>query len=216
MAQCQVFCVADRQNLVGRGAPESGNSSTEVAAARKRLRAAPVVERHQMVDTQPALGRKWRMRRKSSKRQFLQAARAWNDRARLIRSPLFQQSDFFDPRDKVQVKYEMLRAALVEGVTVSEASRQFGYSRESFYTAVELVRDQGILALADAKRGPRQPRKLTPKVQRFLVREMEKDPSLSGRELAERVAEKLAVNVHHRSVERFRRAHGKKNRGAKR
>ena len=216
MAQCQVVYVAGRQNLVGGGAPASGSSSTIVAESRKRLHVAPVAERHQSVDTGPSLGHKWPMRRKSSKRQFLQAARAWNDRARLVQSPLFQQSDFFDPRDKVQVKYEMLRAALVDGVTVSEASRQFGYSRESFYTAVELFRDQGILALADAKRGPRQPRKLTPKVQRFLMREMENDPSLSGRELAERIAERLAVNVHHRSVERFRRAHGKKNRRAKR
>jgi transposase len=156
------------------------------------------------------------MRRKSSKRQFLQATRSWNDRPVLVRSLLFAQSDFFDPRDKVQVKYEMLRAALVDGVAVSQASKQFGYSRESFYASAELFRDKGILALADAKRGPKQPRKLTPKVQRFLVQQMQSDPSLSGRELAERVAERLAVNVHHRSVERFVSAREKKNRRARR
>jgi transposase len=156
------------------------------------------------------------MQRKASKRQFLQSARAWNERARLVESPLFQQSDFFDPRDKVQVKYEMLRAALVDGASVSEVSHQFGYSRETFYTSAELFGEQGVVGLADAKRGPKQPRKLTPEVQEFLVREMESNPGLSGRELAERVTDELAVQVHHRSVERFRSAHGKKNCRARR
>ena len=150
------------------------------------------------------------MRRKSSKRDFLKAARAWNDRARDVESELFQQSDFFDPRDKVQVKYEMLRAALVDGLNVSQASRQYGYSRESFYTAVEALREQGIPGLSDGTRGPKQARKLTPEVQRFLVQEIEKNPSVSSRVLAERVAEKLSVDVHRRSVERFRASRRKK------
>ena len=156
------------------------------------------------------------MQRKAAKRQFLQSARAWNERARLVESPLFQQSDFFDPRDKVQVKYEMLRAALVDGVAVSEVSHQFGYSRETFYTSAQLFSEQGVVGLADGKRGPKQPRKLTPEVQGFLVEEIESNPALSGRELAARIADKLAVRVHHRSVERFRSAHGKKNRRGKR
>ncbi len=151
------------------------------------------------------------MRRKSSKRDFLKDARAWNDRARDVESELFQQSDFFDPRDKVQVKYEMLRAAFVDGLNVSQSSRQHGYSRESFYTAAEALREQGLPGLADGKRGPKKARKLTPEVRQFLVQELKKDSSVSGRELAERVAEELAVNVHRRSVERFRASRGKKN-----
>ena len=150
------------------------------------------------------------MRRRSSKREFLKAARAWNEQARDVESALFQQSDFFDPRDKVQVKYEMLRAALVDSLNVSQASRQHGYSRESFYTAAEAFREQGVPGLAEEKRGPKGARKLTPEVQRFLVQELKKNPSVSSRELAERVAEKLAVDVHRRSVERFRAGRGKK------
>jgi len=156
------------------------------------------------------------MQRKASKRQFLQSARAWNERARLVETSLFQQSDFFDPRDKVQVKYEMLRAALVDGLTVSEVSHQFGYSRETFYTSAEMFADQGIVGLVDAKRGPKKPRKLTPEVQEFLMQEMKSDPALSGRELAARITDRLTVRVHHRSVERFRSAHGKKNCSARR
>jgi transposase len=152
------------------------------------------------------------MPRRSSKRDFLQRARAWNDRARLVDNAAFAQSDFFDPRDKVQVKYEMLRAHRIDRVSVSEASRRFGYSRESFYTAVGAFQAEGVLGLVDDKRGPRHPRKLTPDVQRVLRKEIEKDASVSSAELAERLAEQLGVSVHRRSVERFRSVHREKKR----
>lgn len=148
--------------------------------------------------------------RRSSKRDFLRAARAWNERARSVDSAAFAQNDFFDPRDKVQVKYEMLRAHHVERVSVTEASRQFGYSRESFYTAADAFDAEGVLGLVDDKRGPRLPHKLTPDVQRVLLREIEKEPSVSSSELTERLSERLGVSVHRRSVERFRSTHQKK------
>jgi transposase len=150
------------------------------------------------------------MRRRSSKREFLQTAGAWNERADLVLSLLFQQSDFFDPRDKVQVKYEMLRAALVDEVAISRASPEFGYSRESFYTAAELFHEKGVIGLVDNKRGPKQPRKLKAEAQKFLEKEIAKNPAVSSSELAERLAEELSIDVHRRSVERFRKEHKKK------
>ena len=150
------------------------------------------------------------MRRRPNKREFLKAARAWNEHAHRVTSPLFQQSDFFDALDKVQVKYEMLRAAFVDDVPVSHASRQFGYSRESFYTASDLFRDKGVVGLVDGKRGSKQPRKLTAEAQQFLEDEILKDPAMSSGELAKRLAEELSIDVHRRSVERFRRERKKK------
>jgi transposase len=152
------------------------------------------------------------MPHRSSKRDLLQAARAWNDRARLVDSAAFAQSDFFDPRDKVQVKYEMLRVHRIDRVSVSEASRRFGYSRESFYTAADAFQAEGVLGLVDARRGPRHPRKVTPDVQRMLLKAIERDGSVSSTELAEYLFEQLGVSVHVRTVERFRRAHRKKKR----
>jgi len=152
------------------------------------------------------------MRRQSSKRDLLKAARAWNERARMVECPLFQQSDFFDPQDKVQVKYEMLRAHGVEGVAVSASSRQFGFSRESFYTALETLRAEGVVGLVDGKRGPKQPRKLTAEVVRFLLRQIERSPTVSSQELADRVGQELGVAVHRRSIERFRSERAKKHR----
>ena len=39
---------------------------------------------------------------------------------------------FFDPRDVVQVKYEMLRRVREDGTPVSRAAADFGFSRPSY------------------------------------------------------------------------------------
>lgn len=156
------------------------------------------------------------MRRYPTKRQFLTAAGAWNAKASLVESHLFVQSDFFDPRDKVQVKYEMLRAHAVEDVAVSAASRQFGYSRESFYTAMDAFHSAGVTGLADGKRGPKQPHKLTPEVQAFIRREVARAPDISSQDLAERIKVEQGVQVHRRSIERFRQKERAKKKALRR
>ena len=148
--------------------------------------------------------------RRPSKRDFLRTARAWNERARLVESESFAQSDFFDPRDKVQVKYEMLRSHHVDRASVSSASRQHGYSRESFYTTAKAFKARGVLGLVDEKRGPRRPRKLTQDVQEFILAEIKSDPSVSTAALVDRVGRELGIQLHRRSVERFRGAIKKK------
>jgi hypothetical protein len=51
-----------------------------------------------------------------------------------VQAPLFTDGpDFFLAADKVQVKYEMLRARLVDGLPVAEAAAAHGYSRAAFY-----------------------------------------------------------------------------------
>jgi transposase len=156
------------------------------------------------------------MRRHPTKRQFLTAAGAWNAKASLVEHPLFVQSDFFDPRDKVQVKYEMLRAHAVDEVAVSAASQQFGYSRDSFYTAMEALLSEGVTGLADGKRGPKEPHKLTPEVQAFIHRQIERTPDISSQDLAERIEAERGVQVHRRSVERFRQKERTKKKASRR
>lgn len=51
-----------------------------------------------------------------------------------VTSALFTaSSDFFLPLDKVQVKYEMLRAHSVDGLSATAAAAAHGYSRAAFY-----------------------------------------------------------------------------------
>ena len=52
-----------------------------------------------------------------------------------VSDPKFLQSEFFDPRDVVQVKYEMLRRVSVDNVSVTEASDEYGVSRPTYYQA---------------------------------------------------------------------------------
>ena len=62
------------------------------------------------------------------KRQFLEEVGALHLHPERVRAELFERHRFFDPLDKVQVKYEMLRAHAVEGrsvVGVAEEVRFF-------------------------------------------------------------------------------------------
>ena len=50
-----------------------------------------------------------------------------------VSDPKFQQSEFFDPRDIVQVKYEMLRRVAAEHASVTDATYEYGVSRPTYY-----------------------------------------------------------------------------------
>jgi len=54
-----------------------------------------------------------------------------------------QETQFFDARDAVQVKYEMVRRAVVEGDSVTAAAAAFGYSKPSYYAAARGQRSAG-------------------------------------------------------------------------
>src|SRR5438876_6795874 len=68
----------------------------------------------------------------------------------------FAAGDFFDARDIVQVKYEMLRR-VANGQSIDEAIHAFGFSsRQSFYRARVAFEQKGLAGLMPAKRGPRK------------------------------------------------------------
>ena len=51
--------------------------------------------------------------------------------------------EFFDPRDLVQVKYEMLRAVEKKGRSVKHSSEAFGFSRPAFYQVQSQFKQAG-------------------------------------------------------------------------
>src|SRR6516165_8702961 len=63
----------------------------------------------------------------------LQRAGLVHPRAEAVTAPLFSSGGFFLAADKVQVKYEMLRAHLAGHVPVTAAAAAHGYSRAAFY-----------------------------------------------------------------------------------
>lgn len=109
---------------------------------------------------------------------------------------------FFFALDKVQVKYEMLRAHVVEGVSVTEAAAAHGYSRGGFYLVSAAFAQQGMAGLVDERRGRRGPVRLTDEIVRFL---RAAPRETSGAALAREVEQRFGVSLHRRTVERARR-----------
>ena len=109
---------------------------------------------------------------------------------------------FFDARDLVQVKYEMVRRARVDGVPVSRSAAAFGFSRPSYYEAAAALDRDGLGGLVPAKPGPRRAHKLTEEIVAFARAAREAEPSLRSARLAEAIAARFGVVVHPRSVER--------------
>jgi transposase len=117
-----------------------------------------------------------------------------------VLGPLFTSgSGFFLAADKVQVKYEMLRARLVEGVPVAEAAAAHGYSRAAFYLVAAAFEQSGMAGLIDERRGRRGPVKLRPEIVDFI-----RADTGSGAQIAEQVADRFGVRLHRRTVERVR------------
>lgn len=147
-----------------------------------------------------------------AKLQTLQQQGTFNPHPQQVRDELFLQNGFFDPRDLVQVKYEMLRRVETDGKSVTEAAASFGFSRPSFYQALSAFEQNGLVGLVPHKRGPKQAHKLTDEVMAFIVVKRQEEPSVRPTELARLIREHFGTTVHPRSIERRLRRHQKKRR----
>jgi len=151
------------------------------------------------------------MAKRHPKRQFLEEAGALNRHPDRVRARVFQAHRFFDPLDKVQVKYEMLRAHAVDGRSVVEVSEEYGFSRETYYTTVDAFEAGGVAWLADGKAGRPGLWKMTEEAVQWARELHRRQPRLSGREIAERLAVEFGIEVHRRTIERLVGVSRKKN-----
>src|SRR5260221_701478 len=92
-------------------------------------------------------------RRQDPKETALAGARCLNPHPEQVTDPEFLASDFFDARDAVQVKYEMVRKARAGGAPVTEAAAAFGYSRPAYYAAAAALEASGLDGLVPARPG---------------------------------------------------------------
>jgi transposase len=119
-----------------------------------------------------------------------------------VSDPKFRESEFFDPRDAVQVKYEMLRRVSVEHVSITDATAEYGVSRPTFYLAKANFEEAGVAGLVPKKRGPRGPHKLQGELLAFVERQHVPGEPIRARELAQQVRATFSVDVHPRTIER--------------
>ena len=130
-----------------------------------------------------------------------------------VTDALFQDNDFFDPRDLVQVKYEMLRKVHKEKEPIKHAAASFGFSRPSFYKTSANFEREGIAGLLPRKRGPRNGHKLTEEVLEFIEKISMSEKPMSIPALLDEVEKRFGIRVHRRTIERARHRREKKTSG---
>jgi transposase len=138
----------------------------------------------------------------SSKVTALRAEGTFNPAAERVRDPKFRAHDFFDPRDLVQVKYELLRRVSLEHASVTAATAEYGVSRPTYYQAKATFAVAGIAGLVPRKRGPRGPHKLQGEALAFVEQHCVVGKPLRARALAKRLRQHFHLTIHPRTIER--------------
>jgi transposase len=140
--------------------------------------------------------------KRDTKAERLRQQGALNCHPETVGASWFQTGGFFDARDLVQVKYEMLRHVRVDGVQKASAAALFGVSRPTFYQAEVAFAQDGLTGLLPKQRGPKSAHKLTPEVMRFIETQRGDGRSPGARLLARQIRTELGLSIHPRSIER--------------
>jgi len=138
-----------------------------------------------------------------TKRDFLNKKGLLNRRAERVTHPLFLTLDFFDPLDLPQVKYELMRAARVDNISVVEACRLFGFSREYFYRLEKAFVKHGYVSLIGSPMGRRPIISLNHEIVTFIVHRKMDEPKLSGESLRKEILHQYSIDCSRRTVERI-------------
>jgi transposase len=148
--------------------------------------------------------------RSPAKRQTLKASGTFNPRADQVHQKLFEQSDFFDPEDILQLKYETLRALEKDGYSIARAAGEFGLSRPTIYQAQGQFAESGLEGLLPRKRGPKSAHKLTSEVRKHLEALSIAEPELDSSQLAKRIRQRFKITLHPRTIEKALKTKGKR------
>ncbi len=132
----------------------------------------------------------------------LKALGVLNPHPERVQAPAFQADTFFDPRDLIQVKYEMLRLVQMEGAPKAEAAALFGVSRPTYYQAEAAYARDGLAGLLPRQRGPKGAHKLNDRRMDFIETYLSEHGPTGARRLAEVIQAELGLTIHPRTIER--------------
>lgn len=141
-------------------------------------------------------------KRQDSKSAALARDGALNPHPEVVRDALFTGNPFFDPKDLVQVRYEMVRRHHADGVSISDVAAAFGISRPTFYKAQSTLADAGLAGLLPRPRGPKGGHKISAEVVAFVTGLKAETPDLTTPQCLGAIAARFGVRVHRRSLER--------------
>jgi transposase len=140
--------------------------------------------------------------KRDTKAARLKALGVLNPHPERVQAPGFHIDTFFDPRDLVQVKYEMLRQVQVEGAAKADAAARFGLSRPTLYQAKAALERDGLAGLLPRQRGPKSAHKLDAKIMAFIDAHMDERGPIQARKLARLIEAQFGMRIHPRSIER--------------
>ena len=153
---------------------------------------------------------------KDQKEQYLRDHGILNKGPERVRDELFLTNEFFDPRDLLQVRYEMIRRHRVDKVNVKETARSFGFSRPVFYELKAKFEEKGLNGLLPEKPGPRGPTKCVEEILDFVQEKRLQEPALDMEDIILEVSQEFGVKLHQRTIERGIARRKKKGRRQKR
>ena len=125
-----------------------------------------------------------------------------NPRPGSVSDTLFKENPFFDPKDLLQVRYEMLRRHSVEGVSIVDVAAKFGVSRPTVYQAQAAFQQAGLNGLLPKHRGPKEGHKLSTAIIDYVRTLRATEPSLTTIACIQALRERFGITVHRRSLER--------------
>jgi transposase len=96
----------------------------------------------------------------------------------------------------------MLRRVSLEKTSVTNATKEYGVSRPTFYQTRAHFDKTGVAGLVPQKRGPRGPHKLQGEVLAFVEQQLIAGEPVRARELAKLIRQKFDLNLHPRTIER--------------
>jgi len=138
-----------------------------------------------------------------TKENLLKENGSFNNQFMNVRADIFNSSPFFEPRDVVQVKYEMLRAVSKDEASVTDTAEEFGFSRKTYYQVNKAFVAGGLSALVPKKTGPKGPSKLRGDVAQFIDAYSSEHKNAKAKEIAEKLEASLGIRVHPRTIERY-------------
>lgn len=140
--------------------------------------------------------------RQDPKSQALARDGALNPHPEAVRDALFTGNPFFDPKDLLQVRYEMVRRHLADGIPISEVATAFGVSRPTFYKTQATLAETGLGGLLPRQRGPKGGHKISAEVLAFVADLKAATPKLTTPECLSAIEAHFDVKIHRRSLER--------------
>jgi transposase len=136
------------------------------------------------------------------KKDILCRMGALNKNPEKITNHLFLEFGFFDPLDKVQIKYEMLRANQVDREKVAHICKQFNYSREAFYVILKRFKQQGFTGLLESPRQKKSTIMINQDIIKMIIQTKFKEPNISSANLTNKINSKFNTEYKKRTIEK--------------